>query len=347
MKVLMVGPDSSSKGGISTVISNFKKYYNNPEIEISYFSTWKEGSIVYRVIYSIIMIFRFLLMLLFKKPDLIHIHLAQNGSFYRKSIIIIISKLFNKRVVVHSHASKFDEFYKGQSLFIKRYITLIFNLSDTLVVLGDNWKRFYSEITSTSIKIVYNAVPAYSEMEYNPENNLIVMLGRVGERKGSYDLLKVCYEISSINPSLKFELYGDGENEKAQQFIDQNKINNVRLMGWIGENDKETLLNKTALHVLPSYHEGMPMSILETMAAGIPNISTDVGEISYVIDDGITGYLISPGDTLNLKNKILNIMEDEILRVKMSDQARKKIENTFSLKSYFKSWEAIYYGQGD
>lgn len=347
MKVLMVGPDSTSKGGISTVIHNFKKNYNNPKVEITYFSTWKEGSLLYRIVYSISMIVRFIYTLITKKTDIVHIHLAQNGSFYRKAIIVVISKMLNKRVLLHSHASKFDDFYNNQSSLIKKYISFIFNLSDTLIVLGDNWKEFYSEITSTSIKIIYNAVPNNFEARYDVESNLIVTLGRIGERKGSYDMLKVCQKILLINPSLRFEIYGDGEIEKVQRVIDENKIDNVTLMGWITEEEKKRLFNKAALHILPSYHEGMPMSILETMSAGIPNISTNVGEIPYVIDNEIDGLVISPGDVNKLVESIITIMKDKNKRVDMSGHARTKIDSKFSLKTYFDSWEAIYFNQGD
>ena len=98
------------------------------------------------------------------------------------------------------------------------------------------------------------------------------------------------------------------------------------------------------LHILPSYREVLPMSILETMAYGIPNISTRIASIPEVIEDGVNGFLIEPGDLEALKEKILTLSTDTLLRLKFSQAAYEKTAAKFSLSSNIAALEKIFMG---
>ena len=90
--------------------------------------------------------------------------------------------------------------------------------------------------------------------------------------------------------------------------------NRVRYLGWISEKERDLLLRKTDIFILPSYAEGMPMSILEAMSYSIPVISTFVGGIPELISDGESGFLITPGDIDALYQRLASLVKNEKLR---------------------------------
>jgi len=343
MKVLMVGPSRNSMGGIATVISNFYQYFRNDDVEIKYLETWREGGIISRLYLGLKSIVSLIKYILIDKIDLVHIHVAQKGSFYRKSLLILIAKVLNKKVLLHIHASQFDVFYNNSNILNKGYIKYILGLSDKIVVLSEEWKKIISGITNNKeISIVHNAVLVGDYM-YNNEGVNLTFLGRLGERKGIYDLLRILEELFEKNHQFKLFLCGDGDIDKVKEIIKNKKMdNNVIVTGWISSEEKEKILKNTIINILPSYNEGMPMAILETMARGIPNISTTVGGIPQVINNMENGITNSPGDIDSLLKSITYLIENKEQRLKMSKKAYEEIKSKYSIDAYNEVFYCLY-----
>ena len=87
--------------------------------------------------------------------------------------------------------------------------------------------------------------------------------------------------------------------------------------GWISGEHKIRLLNQANAYILPSYNEGLPISILEAMSYQLPIISTKVGGIPEIVKDGVNGYLIEPGNKQQLKSAIDKLIFDKSIRVSM------------------------------
>ncbi|MBC1501318.1 glycosyltransferase family 4 protein [Listeria weihenstephanensis] len=341
MRILMIGPDAESKGGIATVIANFKQYFQSTENEISYLATWQEGSLVTRMKATWQSIFQIRSRIRQENIDIVHVHMAQHGSFYRKALLILRAKK-DCKVVLHMHASQFDVFYNESNKVTRKYIRYILSKADEVVVLSDEWAQFYNGLTSVPVRVIENAVAMPASNNYNSDAKNIVMFGRIGERKGSYDVLAVAKTMQQRFPDVRFYLYGDGELEKVAAQIEAEQLGNVILGGWIGAEDKEKILQQAVLHLLPSYHEGLPMAILETMANGIPNLSTTVGGIPQAIQDDVNGMLIEAGDTAQLEAKLTDFLQDEAKREDYSKAAFETIRNRFAMQAYQQKWEQIY-----
>ncbi|QNL92856.1 glycosyltransferase family 4 protein [Lactococcus lactis] len=340
MKVVIVGPDSLEKGGISTVINNISNNTDVKDVSFIEYKSWKSGKLYFRIMYSIIKLVFFPLFLLKNEVDIVYIHFAHNGSFTRKTYYSKISKIFQKKIVLHSHSSSFDVYYNGLSNSKKQNVQRIFrDYCDCLIVLGEKWESFYHnqiQVPSEKIEILHNAVlcpPVYS---YNSSSPIVTMFGRLGVRKGTYDILRVAKKLKENNQKIQIKLYGDGDIESVRDIIKTDNLNNVSIEGWVYGESKFNAMKEAALNILPSYNEGMPMSILETMALGVPNISTDVGSIGEVIKDEINGFLILPGDEEKLYNIISKYMNssDDKYKLYISDKARKTITENFNIQNY-------------
>lgn len=338
----MIGPDSKQKGGIATVIKNFKENFRFQNTEILFYSTWEEGTLFYRIIRTIQSIILFPFFILHNDIDIVHLHVAQAGSFYRKSLFLIMAKLMKRPVILHMHASQFDKFHKKNGKIGKKYIKWIFEKASRVVVLSESWLEFYQTIADSQFSVIENAVPVPKANYYNPHSKNIVCFGRLGKRKGTYDILELAKRIQKKHPKYTFILYGDGEISRVHTIIENQKMTNVKLGGWIEGSKKQGILEDIMLHLLPSYSEGMPMSILETMGHGIPNIASSVGGIPKVITSGENGYLVQPGDIESIETYVIEMIENKDKLNRMSKESYQTIKRNFSIETYHKKWNDLY-----
>lgn len=339
-EVLIVGPSVKLKGGVATVIKNYKKInFSDKNINVKYFETIHSTNKYINMAIFPIIISLFIINIINK--DIIHIHMASYGSFKRKAILTNIAKLFNKKIILHIHGAEFHLFYNKSSKLYKIYITKILNKANFIIALSDEWKIRLSKISNTQISVIYNSVSVY-EKNYNEFGNRITFMGRMDKRKGIYDLIQISKKIYQVNKNLIITLCGDGELDKVKKYILDNEICNVDVVGWIGKDMKEKILSETIINILPSYNEGMPMSILEAMAKGIPTISTTVGGIPEVIEHAKNSFLVTPGD----KDSMIKIIEELISNVKLrreiSSRAYSTINSKFNINAHISSLVNIY-----
>ena len=185
------------------------------------------------------------------------------------------------------------------------------------------------------VEVLYNAVDVPAENPYTAGGrDLVMFLGRLGERKGTYVLLDAIRALDSrLAPGIRFCLCGDGDVERVREIVAQTGIaHRIAHVGWISGDEKSRMLSRTMMNVLPSFNEGLPMTILETMALGIPNISTPVASIPEVIEDGVTGMLVPPGDAVALASAIERMAGDARLRQRISDNSHALILKDFAIE---------------
>ena len=338
--ILQIGSDLSDKGGIATVMNEIISSRLGKKYNIKQISTYINGHAYKLFFIAIIKIF---MLNFIYNIEIAHIHMASKGSFYRKSIIIRICKLFNIKVVLHAHGSEFEKFYDSSKH--KKYIKRTLNKVDKLIVLSNSWKEFYSKLVdNTKIQVVYNGVKIYDNIEKN--NNEIkqgLFLGRMGKRKGIYDLIDAVELLRNENYNFKIVLAGDGEIDNVKKIIKTKGLQKYfEIVGWIDGKQKDKIFNKSDFLVLPSYNEGLPMSILEAMSRKVLVISTNAGGIPEIINNGNNGILIESGNIYELKSAIKNaiIPNDNIENIK--NKALETIKENFNIEDMINEIEKIY-----
>lgn len=335
----MCGSTLSVKGGMVSVVKNYLNYNNWNEFEIKYIPTHTDKGKIFEIFYFLVQYIRIFYYVIFRKFDYLYLHTAERGSFYRKAILVHTFKRFNIKTVMHHHAAEFEQFYNGLSEKRKSYINETLQMVDLNIVLS---KKLVNMITdkapNANVKVLYNAVDTFSNNPYNVKAKGILFLGRLGERKGIYDLIDTIAEIDKILPNdIHFYFCGDGEIENVKRAIIKKNISNrIVKVGWINGDEKKRILKDTMINVLPSYNEGLPMTILETMAYGIPNISTNIASIPEVIVNDENGLMIEPGDIEGLCKGIVKLCNDCELRIKMSNNAWRDIKEKFDIDANIK-----------
>ncbi|ALJ00983.1 glycosyltransferase family 4 protein [Rufibacter tibetensis] len=335
MEVVIVGPSiTRTKGGMATVINDMLQN-RNPEVRFTHIVSHVEGSASEKISRNLDAILEFLKT---SKMDLVHIHVASGASFYRKSLFVLLSKLRGKPVVMHVHGADFDSFYNSSSSIAQWYIRMIFSFCSSILVLSGFWRHFFEKnISNKNVEVLHNGVyTQFFASCYTMPANLskFLFLGRLGQRKGVYDLLEAADILVNRHHhhDLVFYLAGDGEIEQVHRIVQEKGLqNNVQVLGWIGEKEKMEWLKRADTMILPSYNEGLPMSILEAMAAGKIIISGRVGGIPDLVTEGVNGFLITPGDVESLCQHIAFVKSNPQEMIRMAENNQRKIDAEYNL----------------
>jgi glycosyltransferase involved in cell wall biosynthesis len=311
-QVLYIGPDHRNhRGGVGAVLDVYSKHIQ----PFKFIPTYVTKSFGKQFTTYMVAIFRLVYMCITDRNiRILHIHHASRGSFIRKSILTVIGKLFGKKVILHIHGGGFHHYYKESGL-LKPFIKYILEHADAVVCLSENWKKYYSTTFKLRhLQIINNVIedPSIQNVARNGSVNLL-FLGHITEKKGVFDLLNVLgANRESFGKKVTFTIGGIGDEEKLNKAITEyNFDGEVKFAGWVSGKKKAELLNKCDVYVLPSYNEGLPISILEAMSYGKPIIATQVGGIPEIVKHGYNGWLFKPGDKQALGNII-----DEVLRNK-------------------------------
>lgn len=259
---------------------------------------------------------------------IVHIHTASYNSFRRSVYFVRLGKLFGKKIILHIHGGGFREFYATDPKKIAKEL----NRCDTLVVLSESWKKWFEELLPEKrIEVVGNIVPKPTKTEkMRVDNRLhLLFLGLVTEEKGIFDLLDVL-EINKDVFAGKVCLHigGNGEVEKLKGLIEVKGLQDVvTYEGWADEERKSYLFSLSDAFVLPSYTEGLPVSILEAMSYGLPIIATRVGGIPELVSDNENGILFEAGNKEEMYESIKVLMDNNESRDDMGNSSKMKSES--------------------
>lgn len=338
MRVLIIGPSpEKSKGGMATVIKEIKDDMEmSTKYDVDIFDSYVDGNIAARLFYSVFAYFVFLLTK--RNYDVYHIHAASRGSTFRKGYYVRTAKRWGKKVIFHIHGGRYMEFYNEISLKKKATVISILKLSDLVVALSQEWKdKFDQTFGLTNCVVLENGInierlaPAITDKKEC--QNSFVALSRLRKGKGTYDLINAVEIAVRTIPNIVVYLAGDGDISQVQQLVEEKRLSdNIIAVGWVNFEKKLDLLKRVATVVLPSYNEGLPMSILEGMACGKAIVSTKVGAIPEVIKED-NGILVEAGDIKALAEALIKCSTDLKMITDMGNNNYQKIQKAYSMKA--------------
>lgn len=346
--VLHVGPNyRNHKGGMGAVIAVYQKNVKDFNFIPSYEGNYNS---ILNIPFFFVSFFRILWLLIINSEiKIIHMHGASYGSFYRKYIIFLLGKyLFQKKIVYHLHAAEFHIFYEESNSISKRMIAHLFDNSECIIVLSKQWLNYVTENFKPRRIIILNnpiEIPANLSSRHLNNDDVVsfLFMGRIGQRKGIFDLLDVIVKNRHYYSSQLFlKIGGDGEVEKLKSFIKNNHLADiVDYIGWVDGNLKHNSLSTCDVLILPSYNEGLPIAILEAMSYGKAIISTNVGGIPEVVHSGINGFLVEPGDKEAIQNSINIVLSDKAFLQRMGKNSLETVRN-YDISEVLKIMESLY-----
>lgn len=310
------------RGGVAAVEKTYSTFYE----PFNHIATVVADNAIKKAVIAVRGVMQFLWWMFFHpEVKIVHVHGSINASFWRKCIFIYIAKSFGKKVIFHCHSGGFETFTHKHKYAVRKLISRC----DAVIALSDYWKSFFEkELGCNHVEIIKNVIPA-PQYSHHPTNRFtLLFLGLLGQNKGIYDLLSVIADNKdTFNRKLCLCIGGNGEVEKVKNLIKSYGISDmVKYEGWVSGDKKTDLLNCADAYILPSYKEGLPISILEAMSYALPIISTPVGGIPEIVKNGVNGYLVTPGNKEEIGQAIKHLMDSMEKRREMGRVSQRLVK---------------------
>lgn len=288
-------------------------------------------------------------------PQIVHIGTAFGLSFLKNSYCVFVSRLFGKRVLLHPHCS-LSFLYFDRNKIWRWFFRQIIRRTNGIVVLSQEWIQLESIVPGCRIFYLPNAVnlAEYRDAFENHRTKTrkgvplsILYLGYLGKAKGTFDLLEAAKQIENRKVNMIFHLVG-GELTSGELDLLREKIQtlhldeSVKLQEPVFDADKKALFRTADIFVYPSYHEGIPMAVLEAMASGLPIVASRAGGLPDLVHDGINGILIEPGHPEQLTDALCVLAEDPSRRLAMQKESHRIAEELFSMDQHILRLVDIY-----
>lgn len=339
-KVLVIATSRKTRGGITSVVLAHKMGQQWKNNRCKWIETHRDGSNLMKLLY----LFSAILIYICSVPfyNIVHIHVGLNASVRRKLLFAKIAKWFKKPLIIHFHPSTEKHLFDDK---FSKEINKLFQLSDLLIVLSDQWIKWINEAYPNNhfnFQVLYNPCPNVKRAnESKPP--YILFAGTLIERKG-YDRLLIGFsKISLKYPDWRLKFAGNGEIVKGKMIAEKLGIaSKVDFLGWISGQEKHKIFSEAAIYCLPSWGEGFPMGVLDAIAYGIPVLTTPVGGIPDLIKNGENGYIFDTFNTDILVEQLNILVKSKEKRKAIVKKADLLLMNEFNLDKIHTKLSSIY-----
>lgn len=284
------------------------------------------------------------------KVDLIHSHLP-GQNFYS----CIAGSITGTKTLVTYHGPV--ELERSQNFRGRVRLWFVRNLADRVIVVCDLVKRLLIQtgFSSDHISLVYNGIdPDFTsdprrealrhELKLKSTHRLVGMIANVRQSKGYEYYVKACAKVCKDVPNVTFLAIGDVIEQLAIPIKALHSRLSLgerfRFLGF--RSDVSEILREIDVFVLASTSEGMPLSILEAMAAGKPVVATDCGGIPEMVEHGRTGWLVPPADPDALGQAISSLLKDPVCADRLGQAGRARFFENFTMNMMIERYEQLY-----
>ncbi len=268
-------------------------------------------------------------------PDVIHAHTT---FFFSSLVAAALAKLLRRPLVTTLHVGALDAMPLAQRLPVLAYERslgrAVVSASDRVIcvsqAVADYAPRLGAKRERTVVQL--NAVdcdafhPTDAPREGAPR---LVFVGRLIQNKGPQFLIEALPHVFARHPGATLWVVGDGPL-RASLEARCRELGIAERVQFLGtRSDVADLMRDCDVFVRPSLMEGLPLTVLEAMATGLPAVATPVGGTAEVLQDGVTGLLVPPRDVVGLETALDRLLADDGLRRRMGAAARRQVETDF------------------
>lgn len=282
-----------------------------------------------------------------REIDLVHINLATHGSTFRKTIFGLTCRVLRRPYVVHLHAGNIVAYTSRLPAPLRLLQQRFVDHAETVITLGQSWCPLLMKLWALSddrIDVVYNAVPPPTTGADDEPSEELVFVGRFEDSKGANDLLDALLLLPDT-VQVRLTVIGSLTDDSIRRriaHVEQCTRHTIRVTGWLDQNGVRSESRGKGIFVLPSHFEGLPLALLDAMAAGQVPVVTPVGTIPEIITDGENGFLVPVGDARQLAHVLAQLLTQENFRHAMGRNARSTWENRFDLSIFRESLDSIW-----
>jgi glycosyltransferase involved in cell wall biosynthesis len=359
IELVSVGPDMQVQGGISRVIEmicksvpahirfrhipTFTRYTGADGVDPADRGSRGSQALVYLRAFARIVTFA-----VGRRAAVFHVHFAGHGSLIRKGTICVVLRSLGCTYAIHSHAAETTLFSSWVPQSCRRLLLWGLRGADRVIVLTQFWRDYYAsllELPLSRILLLPNPadLPETVPDRLHKQGLKLLFLGRVGERKGAFDLIRAFAQLpEDVKDNSSLTLAGDGEVNVAVSLAAQLGCSGqVAALGWVSARQVEDLLRDSDVLILPSRAEGMSMALIEAMSWALAVVTTNAGGAQEFLKDGRNSLLVEPGDVRGIREAIYLLFHNPQMRVSLGQAARQTV-GQFSIDSYGTKLIALY-----
>lgn len=284
------------------------------------------------------------------KPSLVHTYLNTSNVFG-----VLAAKLAGVPIAISSRRD-LGQFRSGIIGLLERFTA---RLSDRVICVSQAVQRKVSDLDGLpedKLTVIYNGVEITGSPSHQVTRSQVkesigigddeLVVGMIAtmdrEEKGHREFIEAAALVVKEIPNVKFLLIGDGYLRKSYELRAISSGYKDKIMFLGKRSDVSELLSIMDVSVNASYSEGMSNTILESMAAGVPVVATAVDGNLETIEDGETGFLVTPKDPGAIAQAAIKILKDKELAKKIGENARKLVSEKFSLDKMVKNYVELY-----
>jgi glycosyltransferase involved in cell wall biosynthesis len=350
MKVVITAPsldEHKNVSGISTIVRQIIEHGSH---DFSHFKAGREDGEAANAVWlakQATLPVGFTAKLISEKADLVDINTALTDlSIWRDLALSKAAKLAGRPIVLALHGGKYlvnpiensRVAAAVESMLRSAKIVVVYSELERQAV-EERWKGL-------DIRVLANAIPVRSE-PIAERNNIvpqIIFFGRLHESKGLGEMVTACRQLADDGVEFKLNCYGDGPM-KDEFLADITAAIGERFFygGVLKSSEKYSVLDNSDIFLLPSiYGEGLPMAILEAMAAGCVVVASEMASVASVIKNGVNGYMVEPRNTEQLVARLKNSLTDRSKWQPIREAAVATVQNDFAIEGYIAKLDAIY-----
>jgi glycosyltransferase involved in cell wall biosynthesis len=356
VRVVCIGPSVKVCGGISRLIGKLKDVFpKNIQFRViathsDYIGDAKTKRWVrcFQPGLYLLSVVRVLTAAIGERRTIFHVHFSQRGSTLRKGIICVMLRVLHCRYIVQAHASEDALFHNWVPSFVRRILLWGIGGGRYVIALTQFWRDYYAvtlNVSADKLVVLPNPadIPQFIPNRSHRERLELLFLGRVGERKGAFDLIHAFAALpNTVREQCHLTFAGDGETDAARDLA--NKLGcsfQTSILGWVRPLETNRLLVEADVFLLPSRGEGMSMALLEAMAWGLPVVTTASGGTDEFLSSYHNCVLVRPGDVHDIAEALHGLVVDPKLRLRLGIEARRTAER-FSIDQYTVKLASLY-----
>jgi len=340
-RVLVVGQGPPATGGIPTFVANLMASAAlRDRAALRFLNTTPSGerrpaSVTFtnagRALRDLGRVFRAA-----RGADVVHLNVSAVpfAPLARALALCAAARAAGARTIMHAHTGRLHLAARGRAYaWLLRRVPLVV---DAFVVVSRVEAEAARDVGLEPVVIANGIDVDRSPTGPKDDPPLIAFVGTVCERKGLIDLLGALTELRGDGvPSFRVEIVGDasqegpGVFERVRDAYADAGAGDVTFRGALTREDVDDVLARASIFCLPSHWEGLPISLLEAMAAETAPIATSVGEIPAMLDGGRAGVLVAPHDVAGLASAIDDLLRDRDRRSALAAAARRRVRDAY------------------
>jgi glycosyltransferase involved in cell wall biosynthesis len=353
--ILVLGPDRAAVSGVSTHVNLMLGSRLADEYELVHFQVGSEGreeGAVARLVRLVLSPFALALAIIFRHASIVHINTSLNPrAYWRDLAYLAIAKCLGARVLYQVHGGELPAEFFRRSRFLTGFLRMTLKVPDVVVVLAQcELEAYRAFVPSQTVMVIPNGIDchpfdAIPTVRSFPDQPLrLLYIGRLAREKGVYEMLQGMRLALEMGVEARLIVAGNGaELPRLRRYAQALGLGaRVCFAGPVFGADKVKLLGGCDLFLLPSYSEGLPYALLESMAAGVPVIATPVGAIPDVVADGTHGTLVPPRDGKAIAEALATLCLDRDRLSWMSRACRRRIRAAYSIERVASEFGALY-----